>query len=865
LKDASASAIYGANGSNGVIIITTKRGKAGKPQVSFNSYMSLNLAPEKYNVMDAQQYSDFYSENLYKINGLGKTYTDLTTNKVVTNPAYPFSSEFRQNYYGQGWEKGTDWQDLLTKNGLSQNYNLSVAGGGESSNFHLSFGYSKEDGTIIKNSYERFHIRANSDFKLSKYIKIGENLSSNYGIGETPIPTMANVWNLDTSPLMKVYNSSILGGYESYQTQYWVNTDNSLTQISNGGASYLNTVMNDKPNLLVGPMKGSNMAYSFNTAASIYAQIDFTPWLMYKVTTSAEMMYNRTKYWLPQYGLNRFVGGSKLRETYSESVDLNLENLLMFKKNFNDTHNVQATVVYTTRAKQVNIIGVSEDTFDYETLNTLSNGYTATNPATPSGSLAELRMISYLGRVMYDYKGKYFLTGSYRSDGISLFGPGHQRGDFWSGSLAWKINDDFLKNIKEIDQLKMRLGWGQTGNSNVGAAFQYLNTISGKVDFKPVFGDNQQIASAQYAFGQKGNPDFEWEKAEMINAGFDLSMFNSKLQVNAEYYIKNNFNLLYQVDMSASLGFNTGGSKPWYNIADIQNKGIEVSVQWRDKIGDFNYGVISNFTTIKNEVTSLPNSSLTSAYNRTIVGQPIGSLYGYVSEGIIQLDENYFVKGTNGDWQYKDGLLTGYKYGQQEGKTPQPGDIKYKDLDGNGNIDAYDKTIIGKTIPSFTYTLSFDCSYKSFDFNMFLFGVADYQIYNQQRASLSVGNSLGHNKLVEYAENHWTTDNPSTSYVRFDKDNFNLNDKISTFWTEDGSFLRIKEVQVGYTLPAKFNKKLGIASLRLYVNASNLYCFTKYKGRDPEGFMSSTPTSSGVDNGDFSVPQSYSCGLQIGF
>ena len=859
LKDASASAIYGANGSNGVIIITTKRGKAGKPQVNLNSYVSFNMAPKQYEVMNAQQYSDFYANTLFKTEGIGKTYLDKANN------GYALSPEFRQKYYGQGWEEGTNWQSKLFKSGISHNYNLSVAGGGDNSNFNVSLGYSNEDGTIINNSFERYQIRANSDFKLNKHIKIGENLSANFSTGETPVTYQTTVWDLKASPLMRIYNEGNLGGFESYQTQYWEDSSGNLTQTKQTTDGYLNTVLNDKPNPLAAPSLGTNKNFNFSSAASVYAQVDIADWLMYKITPSAELTSVRSNYWLPKFFGNRFVGGAVLNEGFSQMIDVNLENLISIKKKFDD-HNFQGTFVHQVRSRKFNNIAGSANGFDFEILNTLSNGGSATTPKQVTSSVTDYKMLSYLGRIIYDYKGKYFATASLRSDGISLFGPGHRRGQFFSGSLAWKINEDFFKDVKEIDVLKMRLGWGETGNSNIGEGFQYLNLITGPTNFYPVFGENQVTAEARYAFHQLGNPSLEWEKAQMLNGGFDLNMFSGKLQTSVEYYIKNNFDLLFQVPISAALGINTAGLKPWYNIATIQNRGVEISVQWRDKIGKLDYGIISNFTTIKNSVISVP-SVLTSTYNRTQVGSPIGSLYGYVADGIIQLDESNYTKGTDGNWQTSSGQYIGYKFGTQEGKMPQPGDLKYKDLNGDGTITNLDKTIIGKTIPAFTYTIGFDCSYMNFDFNIFLFGVNGFDVFNAQRANLSSMNTQDqmHNKLVDFALNHWTPENASTTHVRVDPSNLNVNDQISSFWIEDGSFLRIKDLQLGYTLPAKGTKALGITSLRIYANASNVYNFTSYKGRDPEGFMSGNPTSSGVDDGDFANPRAFSCGLQIGF
>jgi len=848
LKDASATAVYGANGSNGVIIITTKRGKDGKVAVNLNSYVTMNFAPDQYDVMNAQQYSDFYAATKYKLNGLDKTFNNQT------NKAYALSPEFRQLYYGDGWEKGTNWQDYVYKNSLNQNYNISISGGAENSNFSVSLGYTGEDGTIIKNTSERFRIRANSDFRINKFIKIGENLSVNRSISEDPITVQSSLYDLTISPLMKVYNAGLKGGYESFQNQFLVD-----------GRTYSSTLDNDKPNVIAAPMLGSFKSYGIGTNASVYLQIDFDKYLMFKVTPAVEMVSTKSKRWLPNFEGNRTNGDATLKETYGESTIFNMENQLLYKRTFNKIHNVQATAVHSFRSQHNTAINGEKKKFPREFLNTLSN---ATTINSLGGSESDYRMLSYLSRVLYDYKGKYYATASYRSDGVSVFDPENRRGHFFSGSLAWRVTEDFLKNQEWLDNMKIRLGWGQTGNSSIGGGFQYVDQVSEMIWFSPVFGENQTIATAQYAYQTVASKNIHWEAAEMLNIGVDMSVFKSKLNASIEYYIKNNNDLLVKIPVTLALGHLPGKSgQPWANAGKIQNKGIEVSLQWKDKIGKINYGISTNVTTIKNTVNYIPVPNIipNSGYNITLEGHSIGTLYGYVDNGIIQLTDEFYMRDGAGKFT-KDGAgnYTGYKFANQEGVNPQPGDLKYADLNADGIVDASDRTIIGKTIPSLNYTFSFDISYKNFDFNLFLNGVNDFDIYNLQRAQLSTMSSGDANKLVEYATNYWSETNPSTTHVRVDLSNKNKNDQISTFWIEDGSFLRIKDIQIGYNLESKVCKYLNINSLRLYANASNLYNFTKYKGKDPESFMSSTPLESGIDYGSYVTPRSVTFGIQIG-
>mgnify|MGYP001810054538 CR=1 FL=1 len=843
LKDASSTAIYGANGSNGVVIINTKRGKSGKIQVNLNTNVGYSLKPKQYDMMNADEYCAFYKE----LNGDKTEYTQA----------------FREKYYGTGWQQGTNWQDYVFQNGSSQSYNLSFSGGGENSNYNVALGYVKEKGTVIKTSAENYTMRVNSDFKLNSHVKFGETVNINYGMGESPIDTkvQTSVYDLNESPLMKVYNSDLVGGYETCSRPYYFDASGALVQGVNSAYETLyNTSGNDKDNPLTAIELCSNKSNNSSMRANVYMQVDFNKYMWYKITPAVDVQNSRTRKWIPFYEGYRSPGIASLTESYSENIILNIENQLSYNRNFNNTHNLQATVVSQVKRISSNYITGAASGYDFEDLNTLSNGTTRT----VDGGNNDYWLISYLGRAMYDYKGKYFVTASVRSDGVSVFGPANKWGRFMAFSGAWKVNEDFLKDVKEIDALKVRFGWGQTGNSNI-TYYMYYDQITGTNMFSPVFGENQTIASARFSFYQKGNPTIQWESSEMYNLGTDLTMFGGKLQASAEYFIKNIDNLLTQKEISYIFGVK---AKPWYNLGSMQNKGIELNAQWRDRIGKFNYGINGNISTVKNVVKSLPSANIIGTYNATLVGHSVGALYGYVCEGVIQLDESNYAKDANGNYQKNaSGQYIGYKHATQNGNTPQPGDLKYTDLNGDGSVTALDRTVIGKTIPSFNYTFGFDCSYNDLDFNIFFYGVSDFDIYNYQRASLSGMNAqdMNHNKLAAWGANHWTLENASTKYVRADVANSNLNDRISTFWIENGSFLRVKDIQIGYNTPKKVITKLGLASARIYVSASNIYCFSNYQGRDPESFISSSPLSGGFDSGSYSVPHTFSMGMQIGF
>jgi TonB-linked SusC/RagA family outer membrane protein len=827
LKDASAAAIYGADGANGVVIITTRRGKSGKTQVSFSSYWSMNRTPKKLDLMNADEYSDFYN----------------TVNEEAGITQVAYSDEFRQAYYGSGWEKGTDWQDEITQKAYAQNYYLNVSGGGENSNFSLSGSYYDETGILRATGAKRYNIRANSDFKIGKYIKVGESINITR-MEYQGASIYGGAWNLPSpaSPLMKVFNPDNKEGYAGPQEGFEFND-----------STYQNTGGNDKTNPRAELEIPDLHRFENNVLTTLYLEIKPLNWLTYKLTPSVELGNGRTKNWVPSYELGvRSNNRASLTELFNEFVGYSLENQLTFNKSFNN-HTITVTAVHNVRGFDDNNVEARGYGFDYENLNVISQSDEADRVV--YGGIGQFRMLSYLGRLIYDYKGKYLLTGSIRRDGVSRFGKSNLFGTFPSFSLAWKINEDLLQNIQQIDLLKVRFGWGQTGNSQIGD-FQYDDFLTGTDNFAPVFGDPQVMVPGTYIFYSFANPNIKWEAANMTNVGFDLSAFKNRLQLSAEYYVKNQYDLLIQYEVSMVFGRSGDGSKPWVNAGEVQNRGFEFSATWNKMEGAFNYSLTGTLTTIKNEVKNLPGAEILGNNSQTTEGHTIGSLYGYVAERIV----------TEDDFR-SDGS---YKYAG----APKPGDLKFKDLNQDGTITDLDRTIIGKPLPDAIVGLSFDCSYHSFDFSLFLYSMLGADVFNQQRAGLSSFNvqDLNHNKLREYALNYYRADRPSTEYVRADMNNINVNDRISTWWIEEASYLRLRDLQLGYSLPVKITSALGISRGRIYTSAVNLFTLTGYSGRDPETAVSansnnndSNPLNMGTDFGAYPTPRTFTLGIQVDF
>jgi TonB-dependent starch-binding outer membrane protein SusC len=827
LKDASAAAIYGADGANGVIIITTKRGESGKPRVNYSSYIVSNVIPRQFDMMNADEYANFYNR--------------LYEERNILSPV-AYSPEFRQLYYGDGWQTGTDWQDAVVRRAFGHNHNIRISGGGEGSNYSISANYYKEDGILQRNSAERFNIRANSDFNLGKYVKVGESFSITYGIGQSPTQA-TGAWSgtLIASPLMRIYSEDNKGGFDGPQVPF------EYTDAEGNEEVAPNTGGNDKHNPMVSMMLSDNKSHNTNLLASIYMEVKPVSWFTYKITPSVDAAFGRMKNWTPSYESGvRSVPQAQLDENFYEGVGLSLENQVTFSNSFG-LHNITATAVHHIRRSDGNSLQVRALGFPYENLNTV--GMSFADGREVSGFYTPFASESYLGRIIYDYSSKYLITASIRRDGNSRFGPVNRWGTFPSVSAAWKINEDFLQSIDEISMLKLRVGWGQTGNSNIGN-FQYQSVLDQFSQFSPVFGANQVVVPALNVIHSTGNPSIRWEAASMTNFGLDLNLFADKWQFSADYYIKNQDDLLVRRSLSLMFGRQPGAGDPWVNLGEVQNRGFEFSALYRKREGVFHYNISANMTTVKNEVKYIP-TELIQANNKTTTGHTIGSLYGYVAERII----------TPADFDGEGNYL----FAQPASGTPRPGDLMFKDLNNDGVINDLDRTIIGKAIPDLMYSLNLEFMYKGWDFSAFFYGMQNYQVYNHLRANIEGFSSqdLDHNKSRDYAMNYYREDRPSTTHIRADVNNTNQNNRASTWYLEDASFLRLKDIQIGWSLPRNLTSSLGISRARVYASAINIFTITKYTGRDPEAPTVSSPLTPGNDGGTYPVPRAYTFGIQV--
>ena len=842
LKDASATAIYGARGANGVILITTKKGTSGKTSFNFGANSGLAYVPRTYDIMNAEQYLRLMKAAYANYDG-----PDVYTS-VYTDSARASNNNLNTD---------TNWPDAISRVGKLQNYNMSVSGGNENSNYFISGNYADEQGILINTGMTRYTLRGNSDFKIGKRVKIGESIAlTKLKVDSAAHYTNGNPWQVDLvdSPLMHIYDSTAIGGY--------------------GGPVDTLTGANERTNPVAEQMMNKNSYNETRVFASLYAEVQIIKGLTYTFRFGANLRTRLTRQWTPVYSLGnlrlRDNDINKLYENNQYNQDLVTSNILAYTRSFGN-HNLTVMTAFERTNMSWQFNSPTGRNITNESLPVLNQAEEAFNV---SGGDYQHRLQSYLGRINYDYKNKYLFTASIRRDGSTRFGPlGGRYGMFPSFSAGWKINEDFLTNVEQINMLKLRFGWGKTGNENLDD-YQYFAQMDPLRNSRYNFGVNQDLWLGGASTSYQENPYIKWEAAAMTNFGLDLNAFSNRLQFTAEYYIKKQNDMLVNKPISAAFGKYRvyGGAASvgaWTNLAEIQNRGFEFTASWRKQEGDFQYSISANLSTYKNEVIDLglPKETgkpeIVTTYTITEPGHCIGSFYGYVAEGILQVED--FAQDENGNLiTDSNGHYTLLSAKQQPGTSP--GDIKFKDLNNDGVINALDRTIIGKPLPDFGYGLNIDLFYKNFDVTIFFQGLQNLNVYNDLMANIGVATDRygkDENKLVDVLD-YWTPENRSNTMTRAYPVDENFNSNISTWFLEDASFLRIKTLQIGYTLPSSVMNRIGVDRLRIFVNANNLYTFTKYRGYDPE-IGDTDPLNQGIDLGYYPVPRTFMIGLQLDF
>lgn len=824
LKDASAAAIYGARGANGVILITTKKGKKGQPSLDIAATWSVTDMPKKIEMMNATEFMK-YHEQAYL--NAGQSWT---------------AADYAQEMVGK-MIPNTDWQKAVFQTGFTQDYNLMYTQGSDNVNMAIGAGYMDQTGVIAGPDYQRFTARMNTDATYNMgdnfTLKIGENATFQHTIHHET--TAAGFWNALAMPsTIPVYGTA------------WNNPD--ATDLDRRDYTFgygSNTFKTYTENPVARQTRYQDLSVNNRVIANAFVELTFFKHLTYKFNGGVDAWFGRHKNYDLGYTMRlnsvetHFTNA--LYDNRDQRVTTVLENTLTYNNTFGK-HNLTALVGQT--AEDVNWHWLEAVGYDQK-VNGLTQIDLSGKFERMAGSEQERRQLSYLGRLDYNYDGKYLAQFNFRSDGSSKFGPEHRRGYFPSLSLGWRISEEkFFEPLKEtINNLKLRASWGKVGDMQSLGNYSYIPSIdhSGPYEgFYAIFGPskNENVLDGATQ-SQKVNVALGWETKTTTNVGLDFNMFNSRLYGTLEWFYSKSTDLLLTLPQAWA----SGVSSVWTNYGEMSNTGLEFNIGWRDNIGDLDYSVSANVSTMKNKVLKLGESYRMEAFTRTEEGRSISDFYLIPFDGIFQsMDEVYDYTAV------VDGVTKVIQ------PTAKPGDIRYKDVNGDGIIDSNDRTWCGSPLPKLELGINVSLAYKGFDFNMFWAGKFGNKIYNDLR----------HNLLNFNVDNipadvtPWTWDNPSTTYPRMLADANSNNISYCDRFLENGSYFRMKNVQLGYTLPSNLTKKIYIQKVRAYVSGTNLLTFTGYKGYDPD-FICGNVFAQGIDNGQYPSSRQVNFGLQVTF
>ncbi|MGN7885924.1 SusC/RagA family TonB-linked outer membrane protein [Dyadobacter endophyticus] len=830
LKDAASQAIYGARAAAGVILVTTKKGKAGGIRVNYNGFIGVQGPARKLDLLDATQYATIRNEAAVNA---GQT-------APYANPA--------------SFGKGTDWQSLIfNKSAKRQNHELSVSGGSEKSTFYLSLGYLNQEGIVATDisKYNRTSIRLNSEHKLAKWLTFGQNLGyahdKSVGLGNTNSEfggPLSSAINLDPITPAVITDPAVANA-----APY---TNKGIRRDANGNPYGISQAVGQEMSnpLAYIQTRLGNYSWSDNIVGNAYLMAEPVKGLQLKSTLGSKLAFWGNESFNPVSWLNAasVTSQTSFNRTNNRRLDYNLENTISYTRPFG-LHNVNvllgqgAYLDNNTRMTSVTFFNVPADNFDDASL----NFKVPADQRNSDGSEGAKHTVSSLfARVNYDYDEKYLLQALVRRDGSSRFGSNHKYGVFPSFSLGWVLSREaFFPTNNAVNFLKFRGGYGVVGNDGIGD-FAYLSTIGS--------GRNYTIGtSGSYIIGYSpnapANPDLKWEQTSQTNIGFDATIFNN-VSVTFEWFKKATKDILQNPRIPGYVG---AISNPAANIADMENTGVELELGFRKRLGEVDFSVNGNVSYIKNQVTNLGNgvqylsggASFQGAppITRTQVGQPIGSFFGYVNQGIFQTQEEV------------DAHVSAE--GKKIQPNAKPGDFKWQDLNGDGTITETDRTFIGNPTPKWNYGLTLNAAYKGFDIVVFGQGVAGNQIFQGLRR-LDIANANWQTDALD----RWTGPGTSTTFPRIVNGDPNKNfQNPSSFYLEKGDFFRLKTLQIGYSLPPALISKVAMKKARVYIMSQNLFTLTKYTGYDPE--IGGSVLS--IDKGIYPQARSFMVGLNIGF
>jgi len=835
LKDASAAAIYGSRGGNGVLLITTKKGSTTeKGRFSFDSFISLQDVANRIDLMNASELIDFTTDarnNNYLSSVEGASINDPIGPNDRGNTNYELPELFI-NWDGTD----TDWQDVIFKTGIVNTYNFSYASPlKNNTSFFTSVGYYKQTGVVEKAKFERYNVMLNLNSQLT------EKLNLDFRVA----PTITENQRVPASaPYFATPPGVIYSALVHSPTVAPYNPDGTINQRNN--QSYLGGGTTTASNPLAIIQAIDDEIFQFQTRASVGLSYEILPELTFKTFGGTYLnLYNQDFYQGNTLLFREATEGeSYAQATSSTEVNWLWENTLNWDKEFGD-HFINAIIGYTAQKDNIAVKQVLADNFPDDLVTTISGGQVFAG----TSAKEQWTLASSLFRLNYAFKDKYLLTGTFRSDRSSRFGADNQTGYFPSVSVGWRLNEEaFLQSIDAISELKLRFSWGETGNFEIPnyGAIGLLSPYNYNLAGNEVNGLIQSTIP---------NPELTWEKSQQTNVGLEFGLFNNRVFLLADYYTTKTSDLLLNVSISSVSGFQT----TLQNLGEVENKGFEIALSSKNFVGDFSWDTDINFSTNKNEVLSLnennePIFSAGSAGIRhvTRVGDPIGSYYGYVVDGIYQSEAE--IANAPIDTQAPD---------------PGVGDFRFKDIDGDGQITPDDRTVTGSYFPDFTWGINNRLSYKNIDFSLLIQGVEGNEILNLTSRHLKNGEA-NFNSYAVFNDRWRSPSDPGNGKIpRADREsgNHGNNSRPSSFQVEDGSFIRLRNVTLGYSVPTKnlFGNS-GIDRLRFYITGTNLFTITDYLGYNPEvSNISTNSLTPGEDYGAYPLTRSFTMGVNLTF
>jgi len=836
LKDASASAIYGTRAANGVIMVTTKRGKQVgdelRSTVTFDSYYGVQNPIKTYDMMNAAEFMEY--KNLANTNaGLSPYFSESQKDEVL---------DFLRSNFGS--EEGTNWwKEINHADAPVQNYNITISGGMKDLAYNTSLGYMDQKGIIEGSDYDRLTWRTNFDHSVKDWIKFSGNVGL---VHETRRNVLEGSPGFSTAfiafvadPISPVFRTGLKNIPSFLEDAFFLNE---IDQ-NNPYSFYSPILMTNKENPASQvDIYKNNVWRGIQLKGGLAADVQITDFLKYRSSFGLDLSRGGSDGFTPKYRLDneQFTTDATVSRLVTQNNYWVFENTLTFEKEFGDHHvNVMAgtsaeeTKYEQTGASKQGLVTNDESQWiiDAGTINPGASGYKTENA-----------LASYFSRAFYSYKDRYLFTANFRRDGSSNFGTGQKWGNFPSFSAGWVFSEEeFMLSSDWMSTGKLRASWGQIGNQAIGGG-AYRNTYSGNLGYY-LFGDYNGYLRGGSNY--RGNPNVRWETTEQTDIGIELSLFDGQVDIVADWFSKTTDGMLLNVPLPNYLGF---PNFPWTNAGKVENKGLELDLAYHNNKNAFQYSVSANFSTFENKVISLGGGEpilgggwINYTTTKTEEGMPIGYFYGLKTDGIFQSQaevDNYFQEGA------------------------RPGDLRFVDVNGDQVINNEDRTHIGDPFPDFSYGFNFNSSFKNFDFLISLQGTVGNDIMNIKKIDMNSGVGW-YNAPKDLMDKAWSPTNPSNEQFAINATNTN-NLQISDWLVEDGSYLRLKNIQLGYSLPENVLSKVGIGSVRFWVGGYNLLTFTGYSGLDPE-IGSTSPLSSGVDQGYYPVAKSYMFGINATF